>query len=299
MRKFRKAHTKDYWEIKEDFELKKRLFDGKDRVVLKFPPTLIQLYEQDVECTVMESLKTSSFKDKVEFKLGKMFIAAELMKTLFDYAVQRVREATEKLLKEVDDINFIIMVGGFSESPYVQKVMKEGFGNIIVMPAEPSGAVVKGAVIYGHKRDAISSRRCKFTYGIARMVKFKSHHPQKKRITVDGVDYCDDLFNKHIEIGTEVSMESEHDAKEHEYFPPSADARQAVLEVYASTEKDPQFIDDPSCQLVGLIKLDIDPKGDKWAKLMIKMLFGGTELKIRVRDLKNGTKTLISVDFLG
>jgi hypothetical protein len=111
--------------------------------------------------------------------------------------------------------------------------------------------------------------------------------------------YCDDAFNKHIEVGTEVHVHSADTAKEHEYFPSSAHMKQAVLEVYKSPKKNPMFIDEEGSEFVGLIKVDIDPKGDIWSKLLVKLIFGGTELKIQVKDVKNGTITTAAVDFLG
>ena len=77
--------------------------------------------------------------------------------------------------------------------------------------------------------------------------KFKPHHPAKKKILLDGVEYCDSIFCKHIEIGTPVKVGDERNAKEHEYFPAVSEIKQCVLEVYASNKRNPQFIDDEGC----------------------------------------------------
>ncbi|WAQ99933.1 HS12A-like protein [Mya arenaria] len=297
--KFKYNHMQEYWELMTDFEIKKKKFDGTGRMILKFPTRLLELYEDEVGFKLEASLQQTVFEGKIEFKLGKMFITEAQAKELFQEAATKVREFTQDILDKVENISHIIMVGGFSESPYLQSEMRNNFDNLIVLPEEPSGAVLKGAVLYGQDSGQISARVCKKTYGIARMMKFKPDHPLHKKITIGNRDYCDDLFNKHIEIGTKVSIDSENDAKEHEYFPPTGHMKQAVLEVYASSKRDPKFVDEDDCEFVGLIKIDIDPQGDIWSKIMVKMLFGGTELRIKVRDVKQGHVTTAAVDFLG
>lgn len=300
IQRFKKKYTSEYWELMSDFELKKRKFDGNGRVILKFPVRLLELYEKETDFTVAESLLDSNRSNDVEFKQGKMFLTENLMKDIFNSAVKQIIDKTAELLNEVDNIEHILLVGGFSESLYLQNEMKQNFDNLAILPKEPSGAVLRGAVMYGHHTTAISSRKCRYTYGIARMIKFEpGKHPDKKKVKMGDFTYCDDAFNKHIEVGTEVHVHSADTAKEHEYFPSSAHMKQAVLEVYKSPKKNPMFIDEEGSEFVGLIKVDIDPKGDIWSKLLVKLIFGGTELKIQVKDVKNGTITTAAVDFLG
>ncbi|XP_053398895.1 heat shock 70 kDa protein 12A-like isoform X2 [Mercenaria mercenaria] len=300
IKRFKTYYTNEYWELMSDFEIKKRKFDGSGRVVLKFPVRMLELYEDDVGETVEETLMYSTLTGHVEFKQGKMFMTENLMEDIFNSAVAKIKDKTSELLEKVDNIDCILLVGGFSESLYLQNVMKQNFDNLIVLPKEPAGAVLKGAVIYGHETKAISSRKCSYTYGIARMIKFDPEkHPEKKKVRMDKFTYCDDAFNKHIEVGTDVSVNTPEKAKAHEYFPAAAEQRQAVLEVYKTKKRNPVFIDEDGCEFVGLIRVDIDPRGDIWSKLMVKLIFGGTELIIEVKDVKNGSITTGSVDFLG
>jgi molecular chaperone DnaK (HSP70) len=51
------------------------------------------------------------------------------------------------------------MVGGFSESPIMQSAIKEAFSTKkVIIPDEAGLAVLKGAVMYGHKPQTISVR---------------------------------------------------------------------------------------------------------------------------------------------
>jgi hypothetical protein len=299
IKQFKQQYMNEYWELMKSFELKKRTYEGNGRIVLTFPIQILELHSQFVGETVNETLLQSNFADRIEFKQGKVFLTESLVKEIFSTAFNSIIEKTDEIIKDVPNISCIILVGGFSESVYPQKVMLERFDNIII-PKERAAAVLKGAVIYGHETKAIASRKCRYTYGIARMVTFNHKlHPKFKRVYIGRHVYCDDAFSKHIEVGTEVSLHDPDKFKEHEYFPSAANQRQAVLEVYKSKQRDPMFIDEFGCEFVGLIKVDIDPQGDIWSKLKVKMIFGGTELHIEVTDVKNGTITKGSVDFMG
>ncbi|XP_045203507.2 heat shock 70 kDa protein 12A-like isoform X2 [Mercenaria mercenaria] len=296
---FKRKFMNEYWELMSAFELKKRKFDGTGRVVLKFPVQMLELYKENVGETVEESLLNSNLAKSIEFKHGKVFITETLMKELFNSALTKITNKTLELLTVVSNINCIMLVGGFSESLYLQNVLKEYFDNLII-PNEPVAAVLKGAVIYGHETKAISSRKCRYTYGIARMIKFDPEkHIGRKKVRMGGFAYCDDSFSKHIEIGTEVSVHTPEKAREREYFPSVAEQKQAVLEVYKSERRDPMFTDEEGCEFVGLIKVDIDPKGNIWSKLKVRMIFGGTELFTEVTDVKNDMITKGSVNFIG
>ncbi|KAH3736517.1 hypothetical protein DPMN_043087 [Dreissena polymorpha] len=282
----------------EDFELKKRLFKGTNTCQIKVDPILLELCKKGTGIDEVSIMKKSSLSKKFEWKFGKLILSTEIMKCFFEVAIDKILEAINCILAKVERIDSIILLGGFSESPYLCSRLEKGFPGKISKVENPVLAVLKGAVLIGRDPYAIASRVCEYTYGIAGTMKYKPHHPEKNRFYLNGVKMCDHCFYKHIEIGTEVSVHDEENAVEHEYFPTTGDQTQAILEVYASTDKDPEYIDD-SCHLVGFIKVDIDPKGDFWAKILVKMFFGGTEIKVVITDVKNGKVQRGSVDFWG
>ncbi|XP_052280334.1 heat shock 70 kDa protein 12A-like [Dreissena polymorpha] len=303
--KFKKDCMDEYLDFMQNFEIKKRNFDGSTKLILRFPIKLREMYEQDVGASVESSVNQTLFGNKLEFILDKLVINVELAKTLFDEAVGNIVRTVEELMVAVKPIYHILLVGGFSESPYLQSVMRKTFDVAfggeakVIIPNEPSLAVVHGAVLYCLKPFAIAARVCKYTYGIARLMRFEEGHPDNKKVRIGDKYYCDDIFNKHIEIGTQINIANAEIVKAQTYYPSRSDMKQAVLEVYASPHKDPKYIDENGCQFVGLIKLDIDPKGDMYSELLVKLMFGGTELRIQVTDVKQNIVTNACVDFLG
>ncbi|XP_052278633.1 heat shock 70 kDa protein 12A-like isoform X2 [Dreissena polymorpha] len=297
--KFKQNCTDEYIDFMQSFETKKRHFNSTSRMTIRFPVKLREMYEMDIGEKVETTLAQTPFARNLEFKNDKLIISVDLAKSFFDEAIDKIDKSISDLLKKVKPLNHILLVGGFSESPYLQSVLRNTFGNMVIIPEEPSSAVLRGAVMYGHKPLAIAARVCKYTYGIARMMKFKQHHPPNKKIEIDGMAYCDDIFDKHIEIGTKMSVANAEHVTAHEYFPTMSEMRQAVLEVYASPKRNPKYVDEDGCQLVGLIKVDIDPQGDIYAKILVKLMFGGTELRIQVTDVKQNIVTNANFDFLG
>ena len=296
--KFKESHMEEFYELFTRFEMKKRNFQGSDKMILQFPVSLLEKYEEEVEMAIANTIRSSPYRGRVEFKQDKMVIQLELAKEIFNEAISKIVEKITDLFKEVDNLQAVVLVGGFSESKFLRNTIMEKFQNKIrvIWPEEPSSAVIKGAVINGQQPKAIDSRVCKYTYGIGRMMKFKPYHPHDKLVNINGVEWCDDLFNKHIEIGQTVRLDDDFPAEE--YFPVTDQMKQAAVMVYASSKRDPMFIDETGCHLIGLIRLELTG-GDVDARVLVKLVFGGTELIVEAVEEQTGKTTVGHIDFLG
>jgi hypothetical protein len=74
----------------------------------------------------------------------------------------------------LDELKTILLVGGFSESKLLQEGIQRHFPSIAVRtPSEPSTAVVKGAVDFGHCPEKIRFRMSPYTYGINMTIPFR------------------------------------------------------------------------------------------------------------------------------
>ncbi|KAH3822080.1 hypothetical protein DPMN_123850 [Dreissena polymorpha] len=66
----------------------------------------------------------------------------------------------------MSDVETILMVGGYSESPILQEAIKKKFPNIkIIVPPDAGLAVIKGAVIVGHCPIVNKESLSTYTYG--------------------------------------------------------------------------------------------------------------------------------------
>ena len=89
------------------------------------------------------------------------------------------------------------MVGGFSGADVLQNAVQKAFSDIdVFLPVDGSLSVLKGAVIYGHNPDVVSSRVCNFTYCLDLCENFDPEiHSLEKQYGVDGEVNCTDIFN--------------------------------------------------------------------------------------------------------
>ncbi|XP_052791960.1 heat shock 70 kDa protein 12B-like [Mya arenaria] len=161
--------------------------------------------------------------------------------------------------------------------------MEDEFGDKVVAPAEPRTAVMRGAVLFGQSPADIKTRVSKYTYGIATMKCFEPGlHSEKKRIVIDGRAYCDDIFEKHVTIGQEITVGQS--MKEITYYPTIDDHAHAVLHVFASSKENPEYVTDGDCRHVGLVLVEMDTGGNRNFEIKVKLIFGGTEIQVEVRD---------------
>ncbi|XP_062618636.1 heat shock 70 kDa protein 12B-like [Saccostrea cucullata] len=163
---FARSFTDDSVDFYRDFEIKKRRItvDIQGNVYIFIPISLVKTFEQKAGKNIKEAIENSIYSGKITFRNNKFRIEAEVIQSLFEDAVNQIVDHVRDALKKPDisDTNNIIMVGGFSESPILQDVIKQSFPDMrVIIPSDPELAVVKGAVLFGCNPVTISSRIAK------------------------------------------------------------------------------------------------------------------------------------------
>ncbi|XP_062575690.1 heat shock 70 kDa protein 12A-like [Saccostrea cucullata] len=155
---FSKKHTADYLDFLQQFEYKKRRVEVSFSKIFSLRPrmTFSDEYENKFGTSIGEAVKISQYNKLLIWNGDKLTIdktlVAELFKTSFEGIVSMVKKLLAK--PNVKGTQIIIMVGGFSESPYLQNKIRTEFQSPlyhVLIPDEPSLAILKGAVIYGHQ----------------------------------------------------------------------------------------------------------------------------------------------------
>jgi hypothetical protein len=174
-----------------------------------------------------------------------------------------------------------MMVGGFSEADVLQSAVQKAFTNIeVFIPVDGSLSVLKGAVIYGHNPQVVSSRVCNFTYGIEMLEPFDPEiHSFDKQCTSDGELMCEDIFSKLYTIDDEVKIgdiQSIPVCYTFETPEMQVHRRSAVkVEFYVSDIADPFYTTDEGCRKHATIIVN-PPSGQIWPEIVI----GRVELQI-------------------
>lgn len=160
IKNYKHRHLADYIYLFREFE-KRKFISRQNSFIMKFP---FSLYEECLK-TFGEDLIThinkSKFKDQIIIKLDKLKMNWKLFETFFQPACDGIIKHVKKLFHspKFKDVNKIFMVGGFSESYILQDAIRDAFPNChVIVPKEPSLAVLRGAVMLGNDLQSIASR---------------------------------------------------------------------------------------------------------------------------------------------
>ena len=128
---------------------------GKIRVELPFG------MDKDFEDITGRPFTEISIKAKEKgtlFVKSALVLSNDLVRNLFKETISNVVEGVRSVLcdPKCKDIHYIFMVGGFSENEYLQSAIKDKFEQPhckVLIPNEAQLAIIKGAVIYGHRQN--------------------------------------------------------------------------------------------------------------------------------------------------
>jgi len=298
MKLFRDENQDDFIDMMRDFEVRKRSIEPRleSKVTFRIPIRLYELYGEMNEGQQLreEVRKIPSLSGKVTLTGDKMRVNPETVMELFTATSDNIAKHIEDIFSNpvANGTSTILMVGGFSESPMLQDAIRKAFPNkIVITPHEAGLAVLKGAVIFGHKSDEIVSRIAKYSYGLKCWSTFDpSKHPRDRMVIENGKQQVRGTFSKLVEVGESVSPDSPSKPRG---FLPVGEAYSFTIKLYASPRSDPIFVDEEDCWLVGEVSVDCnDRKGAD-----VSLVFGGTELEVIAVD-KRGQRTTAQFNFL-
>ena len=101
-----------------------------------------------------------------------------------------------------------ILVGGFSGCKIIQDNIKSFLPNYhVIVPEDAELAVLKGAVLFGHKPDYIVARIARYTYGVRVNEYFNPDiHEPGRCVVIGGKKWCKNTFYIYIKTGSVVEL---------------------------------------------------------------------------------------------
>ncbi|XP_063446045.1 heat shock 70 kDa protein 12A-like isoform X1 [Mytilus trossulus] len=282
-----------YLDLFHEFETVKRVIgpDKDKKVNIGIPYVSINkccltLLDQDIDSV----LSASKYANEIYIKGAKMRIDPQIIKDIFNPTIRSIVTLMKDIFdrEQSSEVNQILLVGGFSECSLVQDAIKRAFPDKrIINPDEAGLAVLKGACLFGHKPDYITSRVMRFTYGTGISLPFDAKIHDKAHLVKeeDGEEFCDGLFdvivrkNDTVDIGTAI---------EHNFTVDCNDEEPWELSLYASTNEKPMYVDEKGCTLLGSMKISFSKASDTERELRVAFLFGNTELGVTATDILTG-----------
>ncbi|XP_060077646.1 heat shock 70 kDa protein 12A-like [Ylistrum balloti] len=302
LKKLREQSMEDYIDIFREFETKKRSFASsttREKESFSLPVTLTSMVKSDMKLKTMDAaIKQSPYGEQLAFSHHKLQISSELFRNLFQPTIAGILEHMEKIFydSKFQHVDTIVMVGGFSECKLVQDSIKKRFTlKRIIIPHDPGLAVLKGAVLFGHKPRTIGCRVARYTYGVQSWPAYNDYYRRDKRVVVEGVARCKDVFLVYVEKGQQLTPGH---SESQVFRALKADEECLQCAVYISDQKSPTYVDEPGCRLLGILTVPLDQSGPGPAEVEETLVFGETELYVKAKDIKTGNKYQTQFDLL-
>ncbi|KAF0421512.1 actin-like ATPase domain-containing protein [Gigaspora margarita] len=261
---------------------------------VKFPftgdPDEFETIELDLErqCPSLIQYITGVQRTYLENSKWIIELDFETIKKMFDPIIDKIIKLINIQLLDLPNrhkCKAMFLVGGFSESPYLIKRVKERFQGripVIAFPQHPMVASVKGAVAYGLNMKIIESRVLKWTYGVGVKADFDIRNDPPSFRKSDNKIW---KFSLLAVRGTQVMVNKTFC----KYFMPiNSGQTVAALRIYITKERQPKYIDETGMQLLGTLKIDLLKSSNRSVKF--ELTFGTMEIKATAKnELTNET----------
>ncbi|XP_052782472.1 heat shock 70 kDa protein 12A-like [Mya arenaria] len=305
---FRTKFTHSYQDFIQTVETKKCMFScSTDKTTLPLDYDFVTLVEKDNEEAIDEMVKGSRYKDLVQYKITgrRLILNHSVVKEFFDSSVDIIIEKLKEILSACpqDNITSLLLVGGYSESPYVRERIQQNFPQLTTVIVENGRlAVMKGAVMMGLKPRNVIQRRARFTYGFSTYALFvEGKHPEQFKKNFDGRTWCKGVFDKLIERGELLQHQQEFSKKFYKCIQTKSKQLESHLSLWGSPKPNPRYcyLEDDQCERVGVINVPSPPGG--WPDEINhtgKLVVGETEFTMKLFIEETGQEYEANVDFL-
>ena len=283
-----------------DFEMKKgNCTPEMSTMPIRMSVALAEHVKDRTGKTVQELIAESSMADQISVRRDRMTISGDVIRQMFSEAINSIISHVKDVCRNprIRRLNKILMVGGFSESQLIFRSVKEAFPDVkVVQPDDPGLVILKGAVIFGHMPNVISSRVVQCTYGVSVTTDFdETIHPKENMIrSENNQTYCKNAFSKFITIDEDV----ESDRVVCKTYEIREKHSPITIDIMVSPSDNP-VVTNHGCTKLGTVTVKCPIGG--WRRnsmLRVEFRFGGTELSVRAVEETTCVEQKAVFDFL-
>ncbi|RIA97902.1 hypothetical protein C1645_210333 [Glomus cerebriforme] len=247
-------------------------------------------FEFDIEeiCPILKQYCKDDIKEKMEDNDWIIDINFEDLKSMFDPVVGKIiRLIRGQLNSSKDKCSAIFLVGGFSESKYLQMRVKKEFERLIpaiIVPRQPIAAIVRGACDYGLRMSTIVDRTLKYTFGVRIGRDWKIGDPPSQKVpNLQNKTYA---FDRFVTRGSKMDVNQEFSKI---YMPPKPDTTRLEISIYKTTQLNAEFCNEHGMKFHGELVIDLpDVHLGLNRRIEVSLIFGKIELIARAKNLQNG-----------
>ena len=301
----KRQYAPDWIEMMRDFETTKRKIslENQDEFVrMMLRPCVHEIYQEVMDVNLNTAFKNNTVGTRgAMLNRHKLQVPRSVISEMIERVAKSISAHTSFLMKqnECDNLDFIVMVGGFSNSPIVVKEIKDLVGILpVIVPENAELSVVQGAVMFGWRPDIFKSRKSKRTYGISMVSTFRENLDPERLMFYDDekVKKCKMIFDRLIGVNEDIEIDQ---TVTRTYYPVYHDQVEMNICIYESEETVVPYCDVPEARKLGFIRVPMtDTTGNKSRKVNVNVRFGDTEFFVAGRDETTGTDVQARYDFL-
>ncbi|RIA79237.1 hypothetical protein C1645_794698 [Glomus cerebriforme] len=249
-------------------------------------------------CPDLQQYVTDEPEKQMEKAGWVLKVDFDSVKEMFDPVINRIIKLIGDQLdySSEEKCSAMFLVGGFSESPYLLRRVKETFKHqvpIIAVPALPIAAIVRGAITYGLNINIVHDRTLKWTYGIEVCRPWTPDDDIKKK-TADGMFL---YFHELAKRGKNVEVDQKFCG---DFYPIRPNQDVIYFNVYYTPEYDAKYCSDPAMKLLGKIMVKTDDTHLGLNRpIEFSLTFGKMEIKAIAKNKRTGRiyrKTTFELD---
>ncbi|KAF0368599.1 actin-like ATPase domain-containing protein [Gigaspora margarita] len=247
-----------------------------------------KIIEFDIEkkCPALIQYINGPERDQLEDDEWIVDLDFATVKSFFDPVIKKIINLITLQLSNCPDCSLLFLVGGFSESKYLQHRIKEEFGDKvkISIPPNPAAAVLKGACEYGLDMKTVATRVLKWSYGVMVSKEWQANDPKSRKDPNGRID----KFRLMASKGTEVDVKKEFSI---ELSPPFPDQTSILVQLFYTSEHNSTYCDEPHMKNLGSFGIDGLPteKSGLDRHVLLTLRFASMESTVAIaKSLHNG-----------
>ncbi|UYV62754.1 HSPA12B [Cordylochernes scorpioides] len=249
-------------------------------------------YEEFLTLLVEEAVRRYGDQQVEWSSQGMLRLHPAVVESLFRPTVEEIAHLVAETVSQVGGVDRILLVGGFAESGWLQRAVRQVAGDTeVVVPHDAGIAVLQGAVQAGLS-PLVVERKATLTYGVGVLQPFVPEtHPECLKLTSQNVAWCADILDCYVKAGEVITGPVQR-----RYIPSRPGQRLAVLPVFSSERDDVQYVSEKGVRRCATLRLDL-PESSQ-AEILTSMDFGDTEITVTAVDEASGRSVEAEIDFL-
>lgn len=226
----------------------------------------------------------------------EVVVSHDLVASLFDQRIDETIGCVEQQLQEMRSASGVtggevaLLVGGFAESPYLRSRLGDRLadrGVRVVVPEQPSIAVLAGAVHFAYNPSVFMTWRAPFTVGIKIALPFRQgHDPESKKVIGNGNrELCDDRFDIFV-VNRAAVLTSEPIKRT--YWPLKEEQTAITIRLFSTPSKDVEYVTEEGVDPLGSLTVDLPASMGQLAgerAVEVAMHLGQTHIRVEARNI--------------